>query len=386
MRVLYVNHTGRVSGGEHSLLTLLASLPAGVEPAVACPDGELAGRLEALGVPRLPLSEVDGGLRLHPVHTPRALLEMVRASAEVRAAAAAHRPDLVHANSIRSGLLVALSGVRPAIAHVRDCLPEGAASSLSLRTIARLDGLIANSEHTRASLGAQGRSARVVHNSVDLGRFAGADHGREAMRARLGLPARAPVLAVVAQITPWKGQDVAIAALAALRREHPDATLLLIGAVKFDAAATRFDNRAYLARLERQAAPLGEGAVRFLGERDDVPDLLAAVDLLLVPSWEEPFGRSVVEAMAAGVPVLATDVGGPAEILRPARAGILLPPRDPAPWAASAARLLADPAAREAMGRRGREDAGRRFGVERHAAAIAALYAEVTGGLAAAAA
>ena len=84
--------------------------------------------------------------------------------------------------------------------------------------------------------------------------------------------------------------------------------------------------------------------MRFLGERDDVPDLLAAVDLLLVPSWEEPFGRSVVEAMAAGVPVLATDVGGPAEILRRRRApGSCCRRAIRRPGRRASARLLADP-------------------------------------------
>ena len=89
--------------------------------------------------------------------------------------------------------------------------------------------------------------------------------------------------------------------------------------------------------------------------------MLRAIDVLLVPSWEEPFGRTVVEAMAMEVPVLATSEGGPAESLREGVDGHLLPPRDPAAWVEPAARLLSDPALRAEMGRAGRARAAEQF-------------------------
>ena len=319
MRVLYVNHTSRVSGGELSLLTLLPALPSEVEPVVACPEGKLADMVRALGVEVTPIHGTDGSLRLHPTRTPRALAEMALAARQVRRAASSTSADLIHANSIRAGLVsvAAAAGGGPAtVVHVRDCLPEGALSDLTLRAIGRADALIANSEHTRSTLTAARAPSHVVYNAVDLSRFDRVALSAAEARARLELPAEGPVLAVVAQITPWKGQDDAIRIAAALRRAHPGLTLLLVGSAKFDSAATRYDNAAYLDSLERQVGDLGlADAVRFLGERDDIPELLHAVDLLLVPSWEEPFGRAVIEAMAAGVPVVATDVGGPPEIL-----------------------------------------------------------------------
>src|SRR5262249_10952391 len=94
-----------------------------------------------------------------------------------------------------------------------------------------------------------------------------------------------PVLAVIAQITPWKAQDDAIRIAQILRSEHPGLRLLLVGSTKFDSAATRYDNSAYLESLRRLAAAgPDEGLVSFLGERDDIPEILRAVDLLLVPS------------------------------------------------------------------------------------------------------
>jgi glycosyltransferase involved in cell wall biosynthesis len=146
------------------------------------------------------------------------------------------------------------------------------------------------------------------------------------VRAELGLSAEARVLTVVAQLTPWKGQDDAIRALAELGAAAADVTLLLVGSAKFSGAATQYDNVAYEWQLHDLAEGLGVAErVRFLGERSDVPRILAATDLLLLPSWREAFGRIAIEAMAMAVPVAATDEGGPAEIVSPGVDGLLLP-------------------------------------------------------------
>jgi L-malate glycosyltransferase len=378
VKVLYANHTARVSGGEHSLLGLLESLPPEVEAAVACPEGELAERVRERGLPVFPLRGTDASLRLSPTGTALALAEMGWAAAQLRIAARRFGADVVHANSVRAGLLATGPGIAPAVVHVRDCLPPGRASRLALRRVAAADAVIANSAYTRATLGPAAARARVVHNAVDLSRFERMPAPAVA-RVRLGLGGDGPVLAVIAQITPWKGQDDAIEILAALRHRHPGAQLLLVGSVRFDAAATRFDNTAYLARLRERIAELGlEGRVRLLGQRDDVPEILAAADLLLAPSWEEPFGRSIVEAMAAGVPVIATDVGGPAEILARDRTGFLLPPRRPWLWVETIERLLDAPEVLLAIGQRARDDARLRFGADRHRDQVTAVYRELS--------
>jgi glycosyltransferase involved in cell wall biosynthesis len=165
------------------------------------------------------------------------------------------------------------------------------------------------------------------------------------------------LLAVVGQLTPWKGQDDAIEILARIRGRFPDAVLALAGERKFD-AATRHDNKAFELRLHDLCARRGvAGSVRFLGEREDVADLLPAVDVLLVPSWEEPFGRTVLEGMAAGVVVVATDTGGPAEIAHDGSDAVLLPPRQPAAWAEELVSLLSSDEARLALAEGGRRRA-----------------------------
>jgi glycosyltransferase involved in cell wall biosynthesis len=216
---------------------------------------------------------------------------------------------------------------------------------------------------------------KVVYNAVDLRRFAAVRLTRAEARSRLGLGERdGPILAVVAQITPWKGQDDAIEIARRLLPRHPGLKLLLVGSPKFDSAATRYDNLAFLESLRREASVSEADFVRFLGERDDVPEILRAVDLLLAPSWEEPFGRAVVEAMASGVPVVATDVGGPPEIIAETKGGLILPPRRPDAWAKAISALLDDGPRREAMAEDGRGSARARFGADQHAQEILRIY------------
>jgi len=378
MRVLYVNHTGALGGAERSLLELLAVLPDEVEPTVACPDGPFAEAVRNLGICCLGLHGVNGGLRLDPRQTPSTLFRIAADAVTIRRQARRTGVEIVHANSIRAGLAAAAAGV-PTIVFVRDCLPAGRVAALT-KTILRSRSalLLANSSYTAASFGPSGSGRlRVAHPAVDLQRFDPGLLPRAAARARIGIGLDAPALGVVAQLTPWKGQDDAIRMVAALRPRFPGVRLLLVGAPTFDHPATRFDNLGYERRLHELASECGvAGAVEFLGQRDDVPELLRALDLVLCPSWEEPFGRSVLEAMAMEVPVLATNVGGPAELVTDGVEGLLLPPRSPERWADAAAVLLTAPKQAATMGRAGRRRA-EGFSREAHLASVMDAYASV---------
>jgi L-malate glycosyltransferase len=383
VRVLFVNHTAEVSGGERSLLSLLAALPPSVDAAVASPPGDLSDALRAQGVAVVPITGTAGSLRLHPVHTPRALGEMSVAAVQVRRAARRAHADVVHANSIRAGLVLALARASAArVVHVRDVLPRGPVSSATLRTIAAsADVVLANSRYTADAVRAAAPRARVevVHNPVDLARWDPERIDREAARARLGVAGtRRVLLGVLAQVSPWKGQDTAVETLRLLVEQGLDAHLLLIGSAKFVARSTRFDNEAYVASLRSQIARAGLiDRVDWLGEREDVPELVRALDVLLLPSREEPFGRALIEAMALRVPVVATDVGGPPEILTDGEQGYLLAPGEPAAWARAVARIAASPQLAQEMGRAGRARVERRFSAERHAQEVLAAYERV---------
>lgn len=381
MKLLCVNHTGAISGAERSLLDLLVGLQAVADARLACPvDSPLAEAARDVGIGVDAIPGTDGSLKLDPRETPRALVRM--SAAAVRTAMHARRmgADLVHANSIRAGL-VSLPAARliriPAVVHVRDRLPRTAVADASLRLIATgAQALVVNSRYTADGVRAvtpRGR-LRVVHNPVDLSRFCAAKAGRADMRTRLGVAEGALGLAVIGQITPWKGQLDAIRMVALLRDRGVIAQLLIVGEAKFTSAATRYDNRAYQAELERliESEALGD-RVRLLGERADVPAIMGALDALLVPSWDEPFGRVVVEAMAAGTPVIATEVGGPAEIITDAIDGILLAPRTPSRWADAVERLAASPELQSRLARAGARRAND-FALAKHVTAMCEVY------------
>ncbi len=384
MKVLFVNHTGSVSGGERSLMSLADGLrQRGVDCTLACPlGGPLRGLAAEHGLATVPVTGTDGSLKLHPLGTPRAIGQMGLAAVQVVRHARRLRVDLIHANSIRAGLIAGPAGRlsrTPSIAHLRDRLPPGRAADASLKLIgATCTAIVANSRYTAEGLALAGvdRAAAVVYNPIDLDLFGRRDaEGRQRTRAELGLSADGIALGVVGQITPWKGQDTALAALAQLAARRPSARLLLVGEAKFVGAATRHDNRGYLAELEAMATrPSLAGRVEFLGERGDVPALMSALDVLLVPSWEEPFGRVVVEAMAAGTPVIATSRGGTAEIVADGANGLLAPPRDASAWAAAIERLLDEPELWRKLVEGGLRRASD-FGIAAHVEAIAEVYA-----------
>ena len=342
-------------------------MPAEVDPVVGCPRGAFASAVGELGVTVVPIPGTEGSLKLHPWHTARAVAELGAEALSVRRLARRLGARVVHANSIRAGMATCLGlrGALPTVVHLRDSLPPGRVSSLSLGLIDRWATLVlANSSYTQASFErVQRRTDRaVLHSPVDLERLRPGVLSREEARERLGLSPDSPVLAVLAQLTPWKGQDDAIRLLAHLRGRFPAIRLLLVGSAKFVSGATRYDNLTYVRELESLVASLGcESEVLFLGERADVPEVMSAVDVLVAPSWEEPFGRSVIEAMAMQVPVIATDRGGPAESVRDGIDGFLVPPRKPEEWTGPATRLLESPDLRARMGASGRERVTERF-------------------------
>lgn len=378
MRILLVEFTSAVSGAERSMLELVRGLTDEHELTLACPDGPLADRATALGIAvrTIPASQLT--FRLHPLHTTRGLAEMARAARTLRAIVRAIRPDIVHANSIRAGLLAipAARGISRLVVHCRDVLPLSAPGEVVRRAIlVGADHVVAISRYVAVNLagdGWAGRRVSVVYNPVDLARFDPDCVSVQEARAALQLDA-AIVLSVIAQITPWKGQDLAISALGELRRRGVDAVLLIVGEAKFVGAATRHDNLAFQRELHALVTELGLNAhVRLLGERYDVDRILAATSVLLVPSTEEPFGRTIIEAMAMGVPVAATSVGGPSEILTAGIGGEVLSARDPRVWADAVERLeRRTPSERLAA----RAAAAARFSRESHAEEMLGVYA-----------
>lgn len=368
------------------MLALLSALKAEVDPVVACPAGPVRETFRAMGLPVIPITGTSGSLKFNLRRTSRALREFGSTAIEVGKAARATQADIVHANSIRAGLVSLLAGCTGAprpLVHVRDCLPD----TLPARAVRKLilkgaRVIIANSGYTAARFAPDHPlRVRVIPSPVDPKQFDPNAISRATARQHLGLDPEIALLGMVAQITPWKAQDDAVRALALLQR-RPEAILLLVGEPKFVSPSTRLDNLSYSRELDALAATLrvADRVVR-LGEREDIPEILAALDLLLLPSHEEPFGRAVVEGMAMRRTVIATSVGGPAEIIHDGVDGFLLEPRDPARWASTIDELLDDPALTKRVGRRAAEVAHDRFAPDVIADQMLAAYQEAAGNL-----
>jgi glycosyltransferase involved in cell wall biosynthesis len=381
MKILFANHTSAWSGAEVSLMRVVEGLRNDHHVSVACPSGGPLARIVAhAGIPRHPLPTVDASLRLHPVWTPVGLTQLGLGGAALARAARRARADVIHANTTRAGIMGAIArglGGPPFVVRAHEHLPltpvGRAARSLIVRTAG---AVVAVSDYTadRFNEGLPRPVATRVYNSIDHHRFDPKRVRPARLREDLGLAANAALIGQVAQITPWKGQDTAIRALAELRAGGLDAHLVLVGEVTFGGGAVRYDNRAFLHALERLVEELDvRDSVHFLGQRGDVPEILRALDLTVLPSWDEPFGLVTVESLAVGTPPVVGALGAGPELVEDRVTGRVLPPRRPEVWAEAARELLEDREGLRVLGERG-PAAAARFRDDVHAQEMLASY------------
>lgn len=251
------------------------------------------------------------------------------------------RPDVVHANTSAAGL-VALFATRicrvPLVWQIRDAWNDTSFDRGYLR-ILRLGlrlhhgGIISNSEYTQQSLLPSSRAiVRVIRSPVDHTFLAPVRQGRS--RHDTGSEVR---IAIVGRLLEWKGQRLGIRAFASVAEKFPDIRLSIIGAPPVG----RYE---YLNELVRLVGSLGlDGRVEFLGHIDQVHEELARTDILIHTSLQpEPLGQVVIQAMCAGVPAIAADAGGPAEVIEHGVTGILYALGDQAALERAISRLVED--------------------------------------------
>jgi glycosyltransferase involved in cell wall biosynthesis len=353
------NHGEIVGGGEVSLLGLLEHLDrARWTPIVVTPsEGAVAARCRSLG------------LSVHVVHLPslrRPRPAVIGAVLALRRLIRATDARLVHANGSRAMLYAGLAGRlarRPVVWHVRVAEPE-----LPLDTLlcALASAVIVNSRAVaRRFPQARADTIHCIHNGVDLRRFSPRTPSVP-LQAALGIPEGAPVVGSVGRFVPWKGYRVLLEAARIIDALLPGVHWLLVG------------DGEERARLEAQVRALGlRSRVHFTGWREDVPEMLALCDLFVLPSFGEHFGRVLVEAMAMGKAVVATDAGGVPEIVVHGECGLLVPPGDPRALAEALLALLRDPVRADRLGRAGRRRTEAQFDIARHAEAVEAAYSQL---------
>jgi glycosyltransferase involved in cell wall biosynthesis len=233
-----------------------------------------------------------------------------------------------------------------------------------------MKAVIGNSQKVVGQLGEEGVPAdrlHLIYNGVDLSAFAD-NPSRQAARAGLDIPENAFVLTIVANLIPYKGHQDLLQALALVQADlPPDWVLLCAG--RDDGIGRRLQDRAEALGLSRH--------IRWLGSVENVPALLPAADVGLLVSHEEGFSNAIIEYMAAGLPVIATDVGGNAEAISSGETGLIVPARNPARLADAIRLLVGDAALRMRMGVAARNRAQQRYALETCVEAYVRLYRQL---------
>ena len=363
VRVLQVVLSLHPGGTERLVVELARRLAGRATTMVCCLDeaGTWGEELATSGVPVVALGR-------RPGFRPRLGLR-------IAAAAAAHRADVIHCHHYSPFVYACVSrlaygGARLLFTEhgrLADAPPSPrrrAANAL----LARLpDRVFTVSEDLRRHLVSEGFApgqVTVVHNGIDVPPLP-PPHARAEARAALGFPADALVLMTVARLDPVKDLGSLLASGSMLSEHYPGVRLAIVGDGPERPA------------LEADAARRGLGEPeRFTGHREDVRALLAAADIYVNSSTFEGVSLTILEAMAAALPVVATQVGGTPEVVT-AEAGVLVRPRDPVALAAALTRLARDEQARLALGRGGRRRVEERFTLDRMVQTYFDVYREL---------
>ncbi len=336
MRVLMVVRPASGGMREHvlSLSSGLAERGHAVEVAApAASDVAHAARNAGFEVHTVPIAGP-----LHPLEDPRAVVALRRIVRDGDF-------DLVHAHGFKAGFVGrlgnALSGSGPFVVtahnHVLRREETSASAKWRYRTVERaltrsVSHYIAVSDSIRAELiddyGIAAERVTTVRNGVAPEAFV-AEQDRFGCRRAIGIAAETPTFGLAARFSTQKGLRHLISSLAEVQRVVPGALLLLGGSGPQES------------ELREQAAALQvSSAIRWLGQVDDMPAFLAALDVYVSPSVTEALGLGLIEAGLAGVPTVATDVGGVGEVVLADKTGLLVPPADPPALAKAIVRLL----------------------------------------------
>jgi glycosyltransferase involved in cell wall biosynthesis len=356
-----------LNGGERSMLATLDGLRrAGFSPTVlAPPEGPLGDALAGRNVETIPFScRAADGSRIAQSRLREQLADVLRR----------RRPAVLHANSLSMGRLsgpVAAELQLPSLAHLRDIVKLSRQAATDLNCHCRLLAVSHAVHDFHLAGGLAAERLHVLYNGVDLDEFRPrwlAAGGQELVASDTSphpspLPkGEGTLVGVVGQIGLRKGQDVLLRAAALLGDRFPNVHYLIVGERNSDKDESRRFERDLL-EFSQDALP---GRVHFLGRRDDVARLLPELTLLVHPARQEPLGRVLLEAAAAGLAVVATDVGGTREIFPPeANSARLVPPDNAAALAAAISDLLADAALRIRLGHAARRRAEEQFDIRK---------------------
>lgn len=371
VRVLFVLRP--TSGGiRQHVLTLLQNMPNDrVEVLVACPPDDPG--VAPIDLPGVRVFRLDICGEMSPVHD-------WRTAGAIARLAVTEKVDVIHAHSFKAGLLcmrashmgrrafsVVCTFHNPLRRH-KNPLKDWLSRAIVARVGHAMDRVVVIScaleDEAVHLLGLPRPKLTQIYNGITMGPFEDGTGGPQ-FRAQLGLSEDTPVVLAVARLIPQKGIQYLIAASQLLREDRPAVKYVVVG------------DGPYRAELEALAHEKGvDNSFIFAGFRTDMPAALAAADLVCLPTLEEGLSISAIESMAAGKPVVASQVGGLPEIIVPGT-GLLVPPANPGTLAEAIHALLSDRALRVRLGENGRRRVREGFAAALMAERHCSLYEEL---------
>lgn len=370
--ILFLSGESEMGGGERSLFELVRKMDREkFRPVVVLPgEGPFAESLRAERIKCITGFAVPGfrrgGLFLWPFALARLSRLVVREKA-----------DIIHGNGTRENIAAGVVGRFfgiPAVWHLRNLVPAGM-RDLEKPLVFMPAAIIANSRAVARRMKKISRARKrlwVVHNGVDLSLF-GADGAGDARR-ELGARDSEVLVGLVGRMGAGKGHEIFLDAAMRAGRECGNLRFAVIGDELFTGEGRRSSIDSLI-----QEYGLSDRIV-CTGYRPDVERYIRALDILVLASEREPFGRVLIEAMAAGRAIIATDAGGVSEVVEGGVTALLVQPGNAAAMAKAIMRLSCDGELRERMGRSGRMRAAEKFSIEKHVSRIQEIYTEILSG------
>ncbi|MBI3895000.1 MAG: GT4 family glycosyltransferase PelF [Acidobacteria bacterium] len=318
--------------------------------------GELLEEMETLAIP-------ISVYKINSFYNPQTVRQQLRFAGFLRQ----NRIQVVHTYGIYSTVFAVpaarLAHVPVVIASIRDIgeLLTPFQKRVQKFACRFADSILVNAEAVRQWLIAEGYNAKkihVIHNGIALDRFEKKDGGAT-IRQELGLPAHVPLVAMLSRLNRLKGGEYFLQAATALASRFPEVRFLIVGDVGCG-------DSTYKTALENAAIRLGLGdRVLFAGFRLDIPKILSEVSISVLPSLSEGLSNVLLESMAAGVPVIATKVGGNPEVIEDGVSGLLVPPSDSEALARAMRSLMENPELAHRYGQAGKQRVTEHFSLER---------------------
>jgi glycosyltransferase involved in cell wall biosynthesis len=345
MKIVHVETGRRFYGGAQQVIWLIRGLAArGIDNVLVCAQhAAIHDVARDLGLVAIALP-CAGDLDLGFVWRLRRILHR-------------EKPDIVHCHSRRGadflgGQAASMVGIPAIVSRRVDNAESALMAALRYRRFAKIVAISDNIADVLRNAGISDERLSVIRSAVDVGQMQSLPK-RDYLEDEFGIAVDAIAIAIVAQLIPRKGHQYLLEALATLKDRFPAVRLVAFGGGVLDK------------ELKRLTAALGlSDRVQFAGFRDDLDEYLASFDMLVHPATREGLGVAMLKASAAGLPVIAFDVAGARETVRPETTGLLVPAGDSQALAAAIARLIEDTALRRRLGDNGRKRMQEEFSID----------------------